>query len=300
MDHAEAIELLELAAVESGGLDRLTAGDTPQAAAVAGHMAACPDCPELLERLRREAPVLRQVVRSTLPPDLRERTLAYVAELGRLRAAGGGPGAAPLAAESSGAASAATTVGPAAPERSVVTPWPGPASAAPARGGRGRWLTGIAAGLIVLVAVAGLVLNLQTRADLDRQAADINRQAAEINGLSRIASRSLEIGAQADADRIALAGTGDRAGTILYSSAAMELVILAEGIEPPPAGKEFRCWAELDGRRVMIGKMFFGGDLSYWAGGVDADLSQASRFGVTLVDASGASVDGEPVLSGER
>lgn len=269
MDHAEATELLELAAVEPGGLDRLTAGDTPEAAALAGHMAACDQCPGLLERLRREAPVLRGIIRTTPPPELRERTLAYVAELGRPR----------------GHAASAT-------DPSVVTPWPASVTAM-AGGGRGRWLAGIAAGLIVLVAGAGLILNLQTRAELDRQ-------ATEINGLSRIASRSLEIGAQADASRVALAGTGELAGTILFSDAAKELVIVAEGLEPPAAGKEFRCWAEIDGQRVMIGKMFFGGRLAYWAGDIDAELADAASFGVTLVEASGTSVEGEPVLAGER
>jgi hypothetical protein len=159
-------------------------------------------------------------------------------------------------------------------------------------GGRARWIAAIAAALIVVVAGAGLVLNIQTRSELDRR-------ASEINGLSRIATRSLEIGAEADASRVALVGSGDLGGTILFSGAAKELVIVAEGLEPPDAGKEFRCWVEVDGRRVLIGKMFFGGGLSYWAGDVDVDLAQAGRFGVSLVDSSGTSVDGEPVLVGE-
>ena len=75
MDHAEAHELLELAAVEPGGLDRLTAGDTPGAAALAGHLAGCPDCTAALARLRRDAAVIAAVVRSTPPPALRQRTL---------------------------------------------------------------------------------------------------------------------------------------------------------------------------------------------------------------------------------
>jgi hypothetical protein len=62
------------------------AGDTVDAAAVAGHLAACPDCTAELGRLRRTAAILRDVVPSEapveLPPDLRERTLAYVRELG--------------------------------------------------------------------------------------------------------------------------------------------------------------------------------------------------------------------------
>ena len=44
MDHDEVRELLEDAAVEPDGLERLMAGDTPTAALVAGHLAGCPDC----------------------------------------------------------------------------------------------------------------------------------------------------------------------------------------------------------------------------------------------------------------
>ena len=44
MDHAEARELLEIAAIEPGGFARLVAGDTPEAAALAGHLAGCADC----------------------------------------------------------------------------------------------------------------------------------------------------------------------------------------------------------------------------------------------------------------
>ena len=53
MDHDAAREQLELAAVEPGGLDRLMAGDTPTAQAVAGHLAGCPACTEELGRLQR-------------------------------------------------------------------------------------------------------------------------------------------------------------------------------------------------------------------------------------------------------
>jgi len=61
MDHAEARELLDLAAVEPGGLDRLVAGDTSTATALAGHLAGCPDCTEEFSRLRRTAAILRDV-----------------------------------------------------------------------------------------------------------------------------------------------------------------------------------------------------------------------------------------------
>ena len=56
MDHAEVRERLELAAIEPGELDRLAAGDTPDAAAIAGHLAGCPACAEEAHRLARLVP----------------------------------------------------------------------------------------------------------------------------------------------------------------------------------------------------------------------------------------------------
>src|SRR5688572_15592917 len=85
MEHDEALEALELAAVEPGGLDRLMAGDTTVAAAVAGHVAGCPSCAMELERLAAAAPLLRDVIRTTPPADLRARTLAFVEARGVVR-----------------------------------------------------------------------------------------------------------------------------------------------------------------------------------------------------------------------
>src|SRR6187402_2384482 len=104
MDHEDVLEQLELAAVEPDGLDRLMAGDTPTAAAVAGHLAGCPACAGELERLRRAVPLLRDVVRTTPPADLREHTLAFVRAEGIAR----GPVAIPAAEVGSVAAVVAT------------------------------------------------------------------------------------------------------------------------------------------------------------------------------------------------
>src|SRR5262245_23981925 len=97
MDHDDVLEQLELAAVEPGGLDRLVAGDTPTAAAVVTHLAGCERCAEELRRLSRAAPMLRDVVRTTPSPELRDRTLAYVREHGRPRSAASTPSGEPTA-----------------------------------------------------------------------------------------------------------------------------------------------------------------------------------------------------------
>ena len=85
MDHDETREQLELAALEPGGLERLMAGDTPVAQAVAGHLAGCPACTEELVRLRRSAAVIGTGLREMPPADLRARTLAAVRAEGVVR-----------------------------------------------------------------------------------------------------------------------------------------------------------------------------------------------------------------------
>src|SRR6187431_2212606 len=82
MDHEPTREILEVAALEPDGLDRLMAGDTATAQAVAGHLAGCPSCTDELVRLQRVSSVIRSVVREMPPPELRERTLATVAAIG--------------------------------------------------------------------------------------------------------------------------------------------------------------------------------------------------------------------------
>ena len=271
MDHAEARELLELAAVEPGGLDRLMAGDTPDAAALAGHLAGCPDCTAALARLRRDAVVVASVVRSTAPPALRDRTLDYVRQLGRDRS----------------------------PEPSVSTV----TELAHARRGdsrslgrRAALLAGLAAALIAAVAGTGLILEARNQSLLAQQ-------AEIVAALSRVTSSTLRLEAQPDVQRVELAGgPGSTAtGSILFSPASRELVVVASGLIEPAAGRELRCWVEVDGQRDPVGRMYFGGELSYWVGKVErlADIGSDVRFGVSLVNADGTSVGGDPVLTGE-
>ena len=87
MDHRDVREQLELAAVEPGGLDRVMAGDTIDAAALVSHLAGCEDCLAEFGRLRK-------AVRG-LPPDpsnaelhdvrIRGKRARYAAELARNR-----------------------------------------------------------------------------------------------------------------------------------------------------------------------------------------------------------------------
>lgn len=271
MDHAEARELLLTAAVEPGGLDRLIAGDTSEAASLAGHLAGCSECTAEMERLRRDAIVLRAVVRSLPPPELRERTLALVGAVGRARPAAGG--AVPVATL----------------PRAATRPRSGMERT-------GLWAAAVAAVLLVAIGATALLVG----ASRDQV---IATQANQIAALGRIATATLRIDGQPDARHVELVAAGelDADGSILYSPGTRELVILAEGLPTAPAGQEYRCWVEIDGERTRIGRMFFAGVVAFWVGDVQQLPAggDAARFGVTLVPAEGESVEGEPVLAGE-
>jgi hypothetical protein len=287
MDHAEVRERLELAAVEPSGLERLMAGDTPEAAGVAGHLAGCQACVDELRRLQAGAGLIRRVVATTAPPVLRDRTLAYVAELGRDR-----------------------SVGPATTDRPMALhPIP---EAGPDRARRLRrpaqlgWIAAIAAAVVIAVAGTALVTGTQRDATLATRDAELERRADAVAALERVTSASIDLAAQPDAAHVSLASTGlaggdGAAGSLLFSPATRRLVVVATGLPRPDAGREFRCWVEDGGERRPVGRMYFAEDLSFWVGEVEAvaNLRRGSTFGVTLVEAGGDALDGPPTLVGE-
>jgi hypothetical protein len=130
-------------------------------------------------------------------------------------------------------------------------------------------------------------------------------QEAGAAGLSRVTAAALALSAEPDVSSVVLdAGAGELAseveGTLAYSPSSADLVVIASGLAEPAGDREYRCWVEVDGVRRPVGKMFFGGELAFWAGQVEAvaDLPAGSTFGVTLVDAAGDALDGPAVLSG--
>lgn len=269
MDHDEVRELLEDAAVEPGGLERLMAGDTPTAALVAGHLAACPDCGEELDRLSRAVAVIRPVVRSTPPAELRERTLAYIAAVGRPR-------------------------GPA-----TAAPGPADSLVARERPDRHRFrapvAVAVAAALVLAVGATGLIVSV----DRDNAA---RVQSAQVEALADVARWTMWVEAAPDARRVALASTtgGPAVGRLIFSPSTTQVVVVADDLAPPPAGFEYRCWVEIEGTSRPIGKMYLGGGVAYWVGDV-ADLATVpagARFGVSLVDLAQPGTPGEPVLVG--
>ena len=272
MDHDEVREQLELAATEPAGIDRLMAGDTPLAAAIAAHLAGCSSCTDELDRLRRAAIIIGDAVRTTPPPELRERTLAFVRDVGRIREA-----PAPVA---SAAAAMPVTVS---------------AATAPSGFGRGlAWVGAIAAAVLIAVTATAFVL--------DRQSGDRLAVAqAESAGLAHVTAATLALADEPDAEHVQLAGTDDRWGRVVYSADKGELAVIVNGLTEPGGDREYRCWVEIDGQRTPVGKMFFGGDLAFWAGPAETidDLPAGAKFGVSLVDTAGSDVGEPPVLTGD-
>jgi hypothetical protein len=278
MDHAEALELIELAAVEPDGLERLTAGDTPESSAVAGHLAGCPACVAELARIRRTATLARVVIATQPDPALRERTLAFVREVGRDRSSPPSTEAGELIASTPSPAPAAApppvTIRPAAARRSWVA------------------IAGIAAAFILAVGLGFAVATIRSPAD------DLQREVAV---LQETTAATLRLEAAPDTQRVALAATeagAGSAGDVLFSPSSGELLVVAAGLAPLEPGQEYGCWLESNGERRRIGEMYPGGDLQSWAGQVGGlvDLPSDALFGVSLVPDGAES--GTPVLTG--
>jgi hypothetical protein len=302
MEHAEARELLEISAVEPGGLDRLMAGDTVEASALAGHLAGCPDCADEMDRLRRASAVIRRGVISLPPPDLRERTLAVVAAVGRPRGSGALAGAGPVAAAAGSSADRSAVAPPSREPEPVELERARRRPDVPAASGAGvrprmlaAWAASVAAAIVLSI--------VGTVSFVDRQRDDVARaQAQQIASLARVADWTLRLDADPDAKYVALASTGtDATATVAFSGTSRQLVVLANGLADPPPGMEYRCWVESGGTREPIGKMFFAGDVSYWAGDVPTvtEALPGTKFGVSLVPIDGSPVGGDPVLIGE-
>ncbi|HEY3334109.1 MAG TPA: hypothetical protein VGK16_02640 [Candidatus Limnocylindrales bacterium] len=287
MEHADALERIEIAAAEPDGLDRLMAGDTAEAASIAGHLAGCPDCTAELARIRRASAIARDVIGAAPDPSLRARTLAYVQAAGVPR--GTGAAVRPAGAPEPGAA----TPGAAAPitidslrERRTMT--------------RLRLaVAGLAAALVITLGGGALLYrNAASTAD-----AAIARQSDEVAILEATSRATLRVTAQPDARRVALAATstGPAAalGTLLFSPSTGELVAVATDLVPEAAGQEYGCWVEVDGVRTRLGKMYWAGDLWTWAGPVGGlrDLPAGATFGVSLGPVGGGT-ESTPVLAG--
>ena len=292
MEHAEVREQLELAAVEPDGLDRLIAGDTEPAAALAGHLAGCPSCTDEFARLRRSTALLREVIAMQPPPELRDRTLAFVAAVGRPRVA-----AADL--------EAVDRLKPVALVPEPVTAEPAVAEPARLGGSRGSGLGRGPLGWVAAAAVLLVAIGLTWTVAGTSRDEELRDQAREIAALGQLSAWQLRIDARDDAERVLLTVSDNPSddapiGSLAFSPASREMVVSATGLEPPGSGREYRCWVSVNGQRERLGRMYFSAEIAYWVGRVDVldRVTPGSTFGVSLADAGSTDVTAEPVISG--
>jgi hypothetical protein len=259
------------------------AGDTPMAAAVAAHLAGCDRCAEELRRLSRAAPLLRDVVRTTPPADLRDRTLAYVRAHGRERGALAVQGSEEASGEPAGGAASSVTAGTVdRASRSVREILP--------------WAATIAAAVALVVSGAGFIANR----DMAQQLAS---RSLTISALERVQVATLELTGDPAARRVELASTtgGETTGTLLFSPSTSELVVVAYDLARPASGQEYRCWVEIDGQRHDVGRMFFADELAFWVGDTPevSDLPSGTVFGVSPTAIGSSSLEADPVIRGQ-
>ena len=286
MDHADALERIELAAVEPDGLDRLMAGDTPDAAAVAGHLAGCPACTAELARIRRTAT-------DRARGDLRPRRTRAPRPDARLRPAAGVPrGVAATSPQAPAPVVGIVDAPPAAPvelavarERRTMT--------------RLRYaVVALAAALVIAIGSGVVIAGAPPR---PRRSSPSGRTRSR-SSRRRTARRSAST-AQPDAQRVALRRRPRRrrrpsarcCSRPRRASSSSSRATSARGRRPG---------VRLLGRgrtasATRLGKMYWAGDLWTWAGTATglADLPAGATFGVSLGPIGGGG-DSTQVLAG--
>ncbi len=276
MEHEDVRAALEIAAVEPGGLDRVAAGETGDAAALAGHLAGCADCADEMARLRRADLLIRPAIAMRPPPELRARTLDYVRAVGRER---GASGAAPSGPDTV----RVPLVDTAGPDRDRT-------AATLQRGRRAAWPAAVAAALVIGLG-GGLLMA--------GRSAPLNPGDAAV-ALTEVSHESAALLGAPDAARVTLwDSAGAARGSILVAKSAGRMVAVAVDLPDPGAGREYRCWVEVGGVRTRLGTMWLTGSVAWWNGpaALPASLGPGARFGVSLVTV-GSGGAGDPILTG--
>jgi hypothetical protein len=273
----EALEALEVAAVEPRGLETLAEGSTPEDAAVVAHVAGCAPCAAEAARLREIAALLRAGLAPVASPDLRGTTLAYIQAVGRPR----------------GADSVAAADG-----RDRLTT---PVLSSSASRGRRLAIAGLAMAAVVVVAVGASAL-VATGAVRSELAAERERSAL----LARKSAIALRVLEDPRAIRIPMTGSGGASGVAVISpggyAGGFAGAVVATNLPAAPAGSEYVCYVVIDGQRRLVGRMAEDGTMHAWAGPLDAFADarpdSVGEYGVLLVPAGSDSVDGAPVVAG--
>lgn len=263
MDHADVRERLESALLSPGKLHALEQDTTPEAHELREHLASCAPCRSELRALRETAALLA----AAAPDDLRPPAEARDAVLQAIRETG-------VARPLVGTRASATR--PAASARQRFSP---------ATLGRATIAFAVAA-VIAFLLLAVTALNLVGERD------STQREVRELAAITAATDRVLrEPGSQ----KVVLHGrAGQPAGTIVYSPASHELVVMSDALATPGPGEQYDCYVERAGERRNIGWMHFSSGLAYWAGRVES-LPDPGGPPATFVVTRGE----EDVLQGE-
>lgn len=314
MEHGEARARLTDAAAVRGGVEAVLRGDHE----LATHLAECEPCAAEAAAWSstaaalevafgtdsaasdgaighgRAAAELHAATAVAMPPELRARTLAFVRERGIERSAAHMPAEAGSAAAASASVTASAVPGRAvpgfAPPRAGEHAAPTPLARRWARAS-GLRLLAAAAAVVVMLGAGAFVTNANRERDAAR--AETAQLAWVVDSLGSVMSdpghRSVTL---ADA-------SGHAAGSVAWSPASRELVVVTTALAAPPAGGSYHCWVERDGIRQAVGRMEFAGNEAYWAGPVDPAVAIAPgvRFGVTLANGASISPGAPAVLS---
>ena len=266
MDHAAAHERIEDLILEPNRLAGLAGSSAQEDVALREHVAACPACRADLEAWAR----LQRNVATALPKSAAAASAAVE------------PMELPPSLRARVVSSIRST------ERSG-----GPISLARARSRRAvaTWV-GLAASIVVLSGAGVITVDQVAR----RAAAE--RDAAALGSVVAAVDRMLEV----DHKVVRLETTDGRpAGTISWSR--HDWVVLTTALEAPPAGQEYLCWLEADGRSVPVGHMDFAGGTAYWVATLDEwqtwEIGPTTVFVVSLESGDGASRTGPIVLQAD-
>jgi hypothetical protein len=151
--------------------------------------------------------------------------------------------------------------------------------------------------------VAGLAIVLVGSGALFLQAQALDRARADTVALQGLTATLDRVISDPSHRVVALrAADGNVAGSISWSS--HDIVVLTTALEPPPAGRVYRCWIERAGERSPVGMMWFAGSTAFWSGSIDTwaatSFDAGGTFGVSLEPASGAgAAAGSAVLAAD-
>ena len=277
MDHDAVREVLDLAAAEPGGLDRLMAGDTATAAAVAAHLVGCEACTAELERLRQVSGLVREVIVTT--PAARPAGSDDGPRAGARR-----PRAGPPAIATEGPRGRRRGAASRCPRRHAVVRrcsagWPRSPRPSSSRSSRPRSSSG--------ARWTSASPSQDGRRPRPRRGHERHAPGDRASPMPPASPWKAPLA------RRPAARSSTRPARPSSSSSR-------RGSWSRPRAWSTGAGSMIGSGRERIGRMFFGGGLAYWVGPSAAVAgSTDATFGVSLVDASGAISGPDPVLVGE-